>query len=245
LRWASPGRGGVAPERFILLAERTGLIDRLTEWVLREALDAQARWIALGIHLPVSVNLSARSLTKPDLPGWILGELAARRLPAPCLSVEVTETAATADLAQAVRLLEPLHREGVRISIDDFGVGYTSLSILPQLPLSELKVDRQFVLRAPVSRADAAIVRTVRDLTRRLGLDAVAEGVEDEATCRLMVEIGYDLLQGYYFCRPLAEADLLAYVGRAASTEGPWRPRTGRRRLDGAPETRPLTSAAD
>lgn len=212
LRWERPGHGLVPPERFIMLAERTGLIDRLTEWVVAEALDAQVRWRGLGRALPVSVNLSARSLTKPELATWILGELARRDLPTSALSVEVTETAAASDLAQAVVLLRPLYERGVRISIDDFGVGYTSLSVLPELPLNELKVDKHFVLAVTESPAAVAIVRTVRELTLRLGLDSVAEGVENAAIAALVSEIGYDLLQGYHFARPLREEQLAEHL---------------------------------
>ncbi|MDA8295713.1 MAG: GGDEF domain-containing phosphodiesterase [Actinomycetota bacterium] len=219
LRWDRPGHGLVPPDRFIVLAERTGLIDRLTEWVVAEALDAQVRWRGLGRALPVSVNLSARSLTKPELASWILDELGRRDLPASALSVEVTETAAASDLAQAVKLLRPLYERGVRISIDDFGVGYTSLSVLPELPLNELKVDKHFVLAVTESPAAAAIVRTVRELTLRLGLDSVAEGVENAAIAALVSEIGYDLLQGYHFARPLSEEQLAEHLAREVFPE--------------------------
>jgi EAL domain-containing protein (putative c-di-GMP-specific phosphodiesterase class I)/GGDEF domain-containing protein len=213
LRWTSPTYGVVSPSRFIPLAERTGLIDRLTEWVLAEALDAQVRWRSVGLTLPVSVNLSPKSLTTPDLPSRILTQLSDRGLPTHCLTVEVTETAAI-DLIQAVRLLRPLHEEGVRISIDDFGTGYTSLAVLPDLPLDEIKVDQRFVMRSFSSGADDAIVQTVLGLAHRLGLDAVAEGVETRELADRMSGYGFDFLQGFYHSRPLAEADLVAYAGR-------------------------------
>lgn len=211
LRWDSPVHGHVAPGRFIMLAERTGLIDRLTEWVMTRALDAQVRWRGMGIEVPVSVNLSAKTLAWPDLPTWIVSELEQRQLPPSALTVEVTETAA-ADLLQAVQLLRPLHQRGIRISIDDFGTGYTSLAAIPYLPLDEIKVDLEFVRRATTSPADEAIVRCVHELAHRLGLVTVAEGVEDGAIHRLMVEIGFDLLQGFHLCKPLSEADFLELV---------------------------------
>ncbi|MGH9072925.1 MAG: putative bifunctional diguanylate cyclase/phosphodiesterase [Acidimicrobiales bacterium] len=211
LRWSSPIHGNVPAGRFILLAERTGLIDRLGGWVLSEALDAQVRWRRAGIHMPVSVNLSAKTLTDPELPDRLLSELMARALPSTSLTVEVTETAA-ADLLQAVRLLRPLHDRGVRVSIDDFGTGYTSLAALPHLPLDELKVDQRFVMRSSTSMADEAIVRTVMELAHRLGLTAVAEGVEDEETLRRMASFGFDLLQGHHISRPLSEDDLMSFV---------------------------------
>jgi len=225
LRWDSPIHGSVPPGRFIILAERTGLIDRLTEWVLHQALDAQVRWRAKGINLPVSVNLSAKTLGRPDLAAWILAQLDVRQLPTAALSVEVTETAA-ADLLAAVHLLSPLHDSGVRVSIDDFGTGYTSLAAIPYLPLDEIKVDMQFVKRAPTSPADEAIVRCVHELAHRLGLVTVAEGVEDEVVRDLMVEIEFDLLQGYHFSKGLPEAELLSFIAKSTMSSLPKLPRT-------------------
>ena len=212
LRWSSARHGSVPPSHFIPLAERGGLIDLLTEWVLGEALDAQQRWQRAGLSLPVSVNLSAHTLTRPDLSEWVLKELTRRDVPAAALQLEVTETAATADLLQAVDLLRPLREQGVRVSLDDFGTGYTSLSVLPFLPLDELKVDQRFVRLSPISAPDEAIVRSVSELAHRLGLSAVAEGVENLEIRELMTSFGIDILQGYQISKPLAEADLLAFV---------------------------------
>ena len=220
LRWDSPKRGAVSPGHFILLAERTGLVDRLTDWVIGEALDAQVRWRAGGLELPVSVNLSAKTLTKPDLSGLMLGELERRGLPPECLTVEVTETAA-AELADAVNLLRPLHDRGVRVSIDDFGSGYTSLRALPSLPLDELKVDQSFVRLSSTSHADLAILRSVGELAHRLGLQAVAEGVETEEVRARVFEFGFDVIQGYLFSPPLNEADLLAFAASDAARRRP------------------------
>jgi EAL domain-containing protein (putative c-di-GMP-specific phosphodiesterase class I)/GGDEF domain-containing protein len=220
LRWDSPKHGSVSPGRFILLAERTGLVERLTDWVIGEALDAQVRWRAGGLQLPVSVNLSAKTLTKPDLSAEIKGELERRGLPAECLTVEVTETAA-AELADAVNLLRPLHDLGVRVSIDDFGSGYTSLRALPSLPLDELKVDQSFVQLSSTSHADLSILRSVGELAHRLGLQAVAEGVETEEVRARVFEFGFDVIQGYLFSPPLAEADLLAFASAASARQTP------------------------
>ncbi len=216
LRWDSLEHGRVPPGRFIPLAERTGLIDRLTRWVVAEALDAQLRWREQGLEVVVSVNLSAKSLSVPDLAGWILDQLDRRRLPPACLTVEVTETA-VAETVAAVATLTPLHQAGIRISIDDFGTGFTSLAALPTLPLDELKVDQCFVLRAATSPADAAIVRTVAELGHRMGLVVVAEGVETAASAEWLADLGIDLLQGYHFARPLAEVDLIEYLRRPAA----------------------------
>jgi len=218
LRWNSDSRGLVSPGRFIPLAERTGLIDALTDWVLDEALDAQVRWRADGLDLPVSVNISAKAFARPDLAEWVVAKLRHRCLPPSCLTLEVTETAQVNDLFQAVRLLRPLHDLGVRVSIDDFGTGYTSFAMLPELPLDELKVDRSFVVRSATSAADEAIVRSVLELAHRLGITAVAEGVEDVVTQDRMIAYGFDLLQGYHLARPMREQSLLEFVGAQCSS---------------------------
>ena len=224
LRWNSPRLGSVSPGRFIVLAERTGLIEQLTWWVVAEALDAQARWRSDGIDCPVSVNLSPNMLGSPHVADAILAELRSRDLPARVLTVEVTETDAT-DLMRAIDQLRPLHEHGVRVSIDDFGTGYTSFAALPHLPLDEIKVDMSFVQRSLVSKTDEAIVRSIRDLAHRLGLASVAEGVESSALEAQMTEFGLDLLQGANITMPLKEDALLEFLRRHRETE-PERRRT-------------------
>lgn len=215
LRWKSHSRGDVSPGRFIPLAERTGLINRLTEWVLPQALDTQVRWRRQGLDLSISVNLSPVTMTREDLAESVLDELRQRALPPSCLAFEITETAVT-NMVHAVERLTPLREAGIRISVDDFGSGNTSLSSLPHLPLDELKVDQQFVRRSRESQNDLAIVRTIIDLAGRLGLVCVAEGVETEELYIDMAAMGFDLLQGYFVARPLSEDDLVAFVRRSA-----------------------------
>jgi EAL domain-containing protein (putative c-di-GMP-specific phosphodiesterase class I) len=140
-----------------------------------------------------------------------MDQLSIRNLPASSLTVEVTETA-VADPEQAAVVLRPLYDHGIRISIDDFGTGFTSLAALPTLPLDELKVDQCFVMRSTTSPADRAIVRTVAELGHRLGLEVVAEGVETADIAAQLGGMGIDLLQGYHFAKPLPEDDLLAFV---------------------------------
>jgi diguanylate cyclase len=201
----------VSPGLFIPLAERTGLINRLTEWILPEALNALVRWRAQGIELSTSVNLSPVTMTRLDLAESILDELRIRSLPTSSLTLEITETAVT-NLLHAVLRLTPLRVAGVKISVDDFGSGNTSLSSLPHLPLDELKVDQQFVRRSRDSENDLAIVRTIIELAGRLGLVCVAEGVETEELYNDMVSMGFDLLQGYFVAKPLSEEELVAFV---------------------------------
>ena len=211
LRWTSPQHGTIPPGRFIPLAERTGLIGRLTDWVLAEALDAQVRWRSEGVSISVSVNISPLSLRSVDFAERVAAQVDVRSLPSDALMLEVTESMAF-DIPEAVERLAPLHARGVRISIDDFGTGYTSLSVLPRLPLNELKVDQEFVRDARTSKASEAIVISVCELAHRLGLSAVAEGVEDIEDVELMTSFGFDLLQGYYFARPMPENELLAHL---------------------------------
>jgi EAL domain-containing protein (putative c-di-GMP-specific phosphodiesterase class I)/GGDEF domain-containing protein len=211
LRWKSPTRGVVPPGLFIPLAERTGLINRLTEWVLPEALNAQVRWRRQGLNISTSVNLSPITMARQDLAESVLEELRTRSLPASCLALEITETAVT-NLLHAVLRLTPLRDAGIRISVDDFGSGNTSLSSLPHLPLDELKVDQQFVRRSRESHNDQAIVQTIIDLAGRLGLVCVAEGVETEELYVDMVDMGFDLLQGYFVAKPLSEDELFHFA---------------------------------
>jgi len=217
LRWSSPRHGFVSPGRFIPLAERTGLVDRLTDWVVNEALDAQVRWRSSGVDLTVSVNVSPLSLRSIDFGDRVRFALEARSLPPGVLMLEVTESAAF-DIPEAVERLGPLRELGVKISIDDFGTGYTSLAVLPHLPLDELKVDQQFVMDAIHSSASRSIVISVCDLAHRLGLTAVAEGVEDAELADLMASFGFDLLQGYHFAKPMPEAALLERMSSDAIT---------------------------
>jgi EAL domain-containing protein (putative c-di-GMP-specific phosphodiesterase class I)/GGDEF domain-containing protein len=211
LRWKSRTRGDVSPGLFIPLAERTGLINRLTEWVLPEALNTQVRWRRQGLEISTSVNLSPVTMTRQDLAESVLEELRIRSLPPSCLTLEITETAVT-NLVHAVLRLTPLREQGIQISVDDFGSGNTSLSSLPHLPLDELKVDQQFVRRSRESDNDLAIVRTIIELAQRLHLVCVAEGVETEELYADMVGLGFDLLQGYFVAKPLGEEELVQFV---------------------------------
>ncbi|MGA2303948.1 MAG: EAL domain-containing protein [Acidimicrobiales bacterium] len=211
LRWKSHTRGDVSPGLFIPRAERTGLINRLTEWVLPEALNTQVRWRRQGLEISTSVNLSPVTMTRQDLAESVLEELRIRSLPPSCLTLEITETAVT-NLLHAVLRLTPLREEGIQISVDDFGSGNTSLSSLPHLPLDELKVDQQFVRRSRESLNDLAIVRTIIELAQRLDLVCVAEGVETEEFYADMVGLGFALLQGYFVAKPLGEEELVQFV---------------------------------
>jgi diguanylate cyclase (GGDEF)-like protein len=202
VRWQHPERGLVCPDDFIPMAERTGLIGPLTRRVLDLALGQARTWVDAGRPLTVSVNLSARNLLDEALPDMVAELLAAHRIPAALLELEVTESALMIEPARAQRLLEQLSAMGVRISLDDFGAGYTSLGQLKTLPISELKIDRSFVLAMTDDTSDALIVRSVIDLGHNLGLTIVAEGVETQQALAALTGFGCDVAQGYHLSRP-------------------------------------------
>jgi len=212
VRWQRPEHGLVPPNEFIPLAEHTGLIKQLSSHVLDAALRQLRGWLDSGIDLCVAVNLSARNLLEADLPDQIAELLLARRVPADKLILEITESTIMADPARAMSVLTRLSEMGIRLSIDDFGVGYSSLSYLKQLPVDEIKIDRSFVAQMDDDEDDAFIVRSTIDLGRNLGLNVVAEGVETEAVWEELSELGCDYAQGWFLGRPMPAADLAEWL---------------------------------
>ncbi len=203
-RWQHPTRGLLGPGEFIPVAESTGLIVPFTLHVLRKALEQVATWQEGGSELSVAVNLSPRCLAEIDLPEQILAMLAAYGVPAHLLELEITENTLAHDPDKALATLTELHDAGILISIDDFGTGYSSMSYLKRLPVSELKVDRSFVMGMLNNLDDGILVRSVVDLGHNLGLRVVAEGVEDQETLEALAAVGCDVAQGYHLARPMA-----------------------------------------
>jgi diguanylate cyclase (GGDEF)-like protein len=223
IRWQHPDRGLVPPDAFIPLAEHTGLIGPLTAYVLDAAL-AQARiWTDLGHQIPVSVNLSARNLLDEKLPATVAELLDRHQVPARLLELEVTESAIMVDPERARRLLTRLNQLGIRLAIDDFGAGYTSLAQLKTLPVTELKVDRSFVLTMDTDPANALIVRSVVELGHNLGLTAVAEGVETQHVMDTLTEYGCDTAQGYHLSRPMPPQAFLAWYTQRPVPAATWK----------------------
>jgi diguanylate cyclase (GGDEF)-like protein len=212
IRWQHPVRGLLGPDAFIPLAENTGLMAPLTEWVLRKAIEQAARWRDRGLTLPVAVNVSPRSLLEGDLPGALLRLLADTGLPADLLEIEITETAIMADPDGAVQLLRRLQAMGIRVSIDDFGTGYTSLSYLKALPVHTLKIDRVFVADILENHKDQAIAESIIALGHKLGLSVIAEGIEDDDVWQRLISLNCDEGQGYHLARPMPSADLLRWM---------------------------------
>ncbi len=208
LRWMHPQRGAVSPVEFIPVAEETGLIVPLGEWVVQQACRQIASWQAQGRPVvPVAVNLSAINFRSDSLLPAIVDALESNRIPRGFLHVELTESAVMHEPASALEKLAALKALGLKLSIDDFGTGYSSLSTLKQFPIDLLKIDRSFVRDLPDDESDASIVEAILALAHALGLGVVAEGVETVAQRDFLSQRKCGLMQGYLFSRPLpAEA---------------------------------------
>jgi diguanylate cyclase (GGDEF)-like protein len=214
LRWRHPDRGMIGPEELIRVAEPTPAMRLITERVLHDVTAQLARWRDAGRRLRASVNVSVRDLHSGEIAGRIDELLHTYGVPADLLQLEITESALMADPHRVLKTITRLDRMGIAISLDDFGTGYSSLQHLRRLPLSEVKIDRSFVLGMATDRGDAAIVRSVIDLADALGLRAVAEGVEDERTWRLLAAAGCHAAQGWFHARPMPAADLDEWLVR-------------------------------
>jgi EAL domain-containing protein (putative c-di-GMP-specific phosphodiesterase class I) len=197
VRWSTPARGNVPAADFVSLAERSGLIHPLTHLVLDRAIAGCAAWQSVAPGVGVSVNVSVRSLGDDSLVRLVDRLLRRHGLPAELLTLEITESHIMADPAGTLDVLHALRGRGLRLSVDDFGTGYSSLSYLRRLPVNEVKVDRSFVHRMVHERDDAAIVRSIVELARTLGLHVVAEGVEDTRTWDALEDLGVNEIQGW------------------------------------------------
>jgi diguanylate cyclase (GGDEF)-like protein len=217
IRWQHPRLGLLSPDRFIPLAEQTGLIDRVTEWVIDRAVTDLGSWEG---ELSMSVNVSARNLGDVGLVSHVTEALASASVSPDRLYVEITETALVADPERAALVLARLHEVGVRISIDDFGIGQTSLSYLSALPIDEIKIDQSFVADLTSNPGHRAIVQSIVDLGHNLGFPVVAEGVETDEIASALAGTTCDVAQGYLYARPMPFdqlADWVASYDRSAS----------------------------
>ncbi len=208
VRWRHPTMGLIMPDEFIPLAERAGGIDELTKFVLRASLAEAAQWQASGHEWSVSVNVAMRNLLDDNFVSVVSRLLDESSVDPSALTLEVTETGIMSDATRTIDVLQRLAALGVTLSIDDFGTGYSSLSHLQQLPVSEIKIDKMFVLRMATDPNADTIVRAVLDLARNLELTTVAEGVEDRATWDMLRSHGCATAQGFHIARPMTSADL-------------------------------------
>lgn len=213
LRWQHPVRGAIDPAAVIASAEEHNRVDLVTRFVLDKALDLTRQAIAVQPSFKVAVNISALDLRDRSFVPQLEGLLARHRVPVRNLVLEITETAPIENDPVVALTLDALVRLGVRLSVDDFGIGHASLHYLRQIPAEEVKIDRSFIEGMLTSADDRALVRTAIDMIHSLGRSAVAEGVEDAATVALLREMGCDTAQGYYFYRPMTLAALIAKLG--------------------------------
>ena len=223
IRWRSPEMGDVSPGRFIPVAEETGFIVAIGDWVMREAVRQASLWLSEGIELPVSVNVSAPQFQQKGFVDKVAQALADHGVPARLLEIELTESILIGDGNAALALLRELADLGVRLAIDDFGTGYSSLAYLKRFPLHRLKIDKSFVDELPHSESDVAISNAVINLGHALHLKVIAEGVETDVQRQFLASAGCDEFQGWLISRALPPEEFLAFVRRhpiATTTAG-------------------------
>ena len=226
VRWQHPTRGLLYPDDFVPVAEQTGLIAPMTLVVLNEAAAQLRRWLDAGLRLSLSVNLSVRHLTDLSLPDQVDQILRSHRVPAELVTLEVTESTIMNDPTRAVTVLSMLRALGVKLAVDDYGTGYSSLAYLKRLAVDELKIDKSFIIGMLAEDESTVIVRSTIELGHNLGLRVIAEGVESAEIWQGLLPLGCDLLQGYHLSRPMKAEDTIAWTAawttaRAADSAWP------------------------
>jgi EAL domain-containing protein (putative c-di-GMP-specific phosphodiesterase class I) len=214
VRWHHPTKGLLPPAAFIPLCERTHLIGELTDWVVQRAISDCAAWRKAGLDLGVAINLSPRSIRSLDLPDMLQQQCREAAIDSGLVTLELTETATSADLASLIDVLTRFRLKGFQLAMDDFGTGYSSLVQLVRLPFTELKIDRSFVDSMLSSPESASVVDITIELSRRLKLLSTAEGVENAETAGKLRELGCEHAQGFGLCKPLPVQDMMAFVVR-------------------------------
>lgn len=215
VRWYRPEQGWIQPDVFIPMAEKSGLIDTLTYWSVNAALRGRVEWQAACRGAAIAVNLSARLLQSAEVVDLVSRALSIWDVEPGAPILEVTESAMMSEPDTALRVLKSLHEMGVRLSIDDFGTGYSSLAYLQKLPVSELKIDKSFVTHMADRPQDSRIVRSIIDLAHNLEMCVVAEGINDQRSLDMLVDMGCDYGQGYYIGRPMPAENLGSWLQRA------------------------------
>jgi diguanylate cyclase (GGDEF)-like protein len=221
VRWTHPEHGRISPEEFVPLAERSRLIQPLTRWVADTALRESANWHKCGLDIGTSINISAHDLSNPELPDVFAELLAEHNVSPDWITLEITESSIMDDPKLALTVLNKLNEMHFHLSIDDFGTGYSSLAYLSKLPAQEIKIDQSFVMGMIENKNDALIVKATIDLGHNLGLKVVAEGVENEEVWLRLKQMDCDILQGYFFSRPLEIDELYKWL-----QESRWKPKT-------------------
>ncbi len=222
IRWQHPVLGFIPPDEFIRLAEHSGLIAQITDWMTEQVLAQLAQWQQQGVRLKVAINLSAHDLTNPQLPARLAQRLSHFALDATALALEVTEGAVMQDPQQVIRILTELRAMGIELAIDDFGTGQSSLAYLKQLPVHEVKIDRAFVKDIERNGNDELIVQATTQLAHGLGLLVTAEGLENLAGLAKLQQHGIDKVQGYFFSKPLPAADFSRWLSEFSQQQNRW-----------------------
>jgi len=212
IRWIHPEQGFIPPDKFIPLAEQAGLINNLTDWIVEAVIKQISLWQQQSFQAQVAVNLSAQDLSRANLLDHINRLLQLYGVTPDAVSFEITESEVMRDADKAIALLNTFRTQGFKLAIDDFGTGYSSLSQLKNMPVTELKIDRSFVMQLDKMEDDQIIVRSTIDLAHSFDLEIVAEGIENADALSLLQQWGVDWVQGYHFSRPLPAADVLPWV---------------------------------
>ena len=220
VRWKHPTEGLLYPDRFIHLAETSGLMKPMTAWIINDAVRQCRKWRDEGLAIQIAVNLSPVMLRDGTVPETVAAILEKWEIEPELLKVEITESSIMADPGQAMFVLSLLRTSGISISIDDFGTGYSSLANLRQIPFDEIKIDKSFVMEMLSNDSDSAIVHATIDLAHNLGRQVIAEGVENQETLKRLAEWGCDLAQGYFISRPVDPEKMMEWVRHMKLTSG-------------------------
>jgi FOG: EAL domain len=213
IRWNNPDLGKISPAEFIPVAEQSGQILEISNWVMETAIEQIKEWQEQGLpFVNIAVNLSAAQFRDEALPSQIIGLLNKHTVEPSCLTVELTETLAMSDPYSAVKIMDKLTAHGIKIAIDDFGTGYSSLSYLKKFKATKLKLDQSFVQDVAVDADDRSIIVGMISLAQSLGLKTIAEGVETQEQLSFLEEKGCDEIQGYYFSKPIPSKEFAQFI---------------------------------
>jgi len=215
IRWRHPEFGEVGPSEFVLLAEKTGLIDEMTEWVIHQAIESLLWLLEKGLKLRLAINISAKNLLQENFVKDLLAKLSSNNLNPNILTLEVTETSLMQNPEKAIRVLKELHKAGIFIAIDDFGSGYSSLAYIKQLPLSELKIDKSFVSQIDSTHSDRVITKSTIILAHEMGARVCAEGVESSSSLKILAQFDCDIAQGFHIAKPMTRENLLIWIDKS------------------------------